>query len=67
LQEAIQKMLQQKQDTSDMENMDMTGGEMNHDETPVDTIDHSDMDMTGGEMNHDEMPTDTTDHSNMNM
>jgi Cu(I)/Ag(I) efflux system membrane fusion protein/cobalt-zinc-cadmium efflux system membrane fusion protein len=67
LQEAIQKMLQQKQDTSDMENMDMTGGEMNHDETQVDTIDHSDMDMTGGEMNHDEMPADTTDHSTMNM
>jgi Cu(I)/Ag(I) efflux system membrane fusion protein/cobalt-zinc-cadmium efflux system membrane fusion protein len=67
LQEAIQKMLQQKQDTSDMENMDMSGGEMNYDETPVDTTDHSNMDMTGEEMNHDEMPADTTDHSNMNM
>lgn len=46
LQEAIQKMLQQK-DTSDMEmeNMDMSGEEMNQDEMQVDTTDHSNMDM----------------------
>ena len=47
LQEAIQKMLQQKHDTSDMEmeNPDMSGGEMNHDEMPADTTDHSNMNM----------------------
>src|SRR5699024_7019999 len=47
LQEAIQKMLQQKQDSTDMEmnNMDSSGGEMNHDTEPVDTTDHSSMNM----------------------
>jgi Cu(I)/Ag(I) efflux system membrane fusion protein/cobalt-zinc-cadmium efflux system membrane fusion protein len=69
LQEAIQKMLQQKKDTSsiEMDNMDMTGGKMNHDEMQVDTTDHSSMDMSGGKMNHDDVQADTTDHSNMNM
>jgi Cu(I)/Ag(I) efflux system membrane fusion protein/cobalt-zinc-cadmium efflux system membrane fusion protein len=47
LQEAIQKMLQQKQDTSDMEmeTMDSSGSEMNHQEMPEDTTDHSNMNM----------------------
>jgi Cu(I)/Ag(I) efflux system membrane fusion protein/cobalt-zinc-cadmium efflux system membrane fusion protein len=47
LQEAIQKMLQQKKSSSDveMDNMDMTGEEMNHDEMPADTADHSNMNM----------------------
>lgn len=69
LQESIQKMLQQEQDTSntEMENMDMSDREMNSDEMPADTTDHSNMDMTGGEMKHEEMPADTTDHSNMDM
>ncbi|SMO89534.1 efflux RND transporter periplasmic adaptor subunit [Fodinibius sediminis] len=45
LQEAIQKMLQQKQDTSDMEmeKKDTTPGEMNHRTEPADTTDHSSM------------------------
>jgi hypothetical protein len=69
LQEAIQKMLQQKDGASsiDHSNMDMSGEEMNHDEMPADTTDHSNMDMSGEEMNHDEMQVDTTDHSNMDM
>jgi Cu(I)/Ag(I) efflux system membrane fusion protein/cobalt-zinc-cadmium efflux system membrane fusion protein len=69
LQEAIQKMLQQKEVTSneEMENMDMTGEEMDHNEMQVDTTDHSSMDMSGGEMNPDEVQADTIDHSNMNM
>lgn len=43
LQEAIQKMLRQKQDTSDMEmkNIEMSGEEMNQDTKPADTTDHS--------------------------
>ena len=53
LQEAIQKMLQQKQDAPamdkdmdmDMENMDSTNEEMNHEMEPTDTTDHSDMEM----------------------
>lgn len=47
LQEAIQKMLQQKQDTPDMEmeTMDSSGSEMNHKEMPEDTTDHSNMNM----------------------
>ncbi len=46
LQEAIQKMLQQKQDTPDMEMENMDGsGEMNHKEMPEDTTDHSNMNM----------------------
>lgn len=45
LQEAIQKMLQQKQATPDMEGMDMPGGEMNHETEPTDTTDHSGMNM----------------------
>lgn len=47
LQEAIQKMLQQKTSSPDkeMQDMDMSGGEMNHDEMPVDTTDHSNMNM----------------------
>jgi len=69
LQEAIQKMLQQKEVTynEEMENMDMTGEEMDHNEMQVDTTDHSSMDMSGGEMNPDEVQADTIDHSNMNM
>jgi len=47
LQEAIQKMLQQKQDTSDMEmeTMDSSGSEMNHNPEQADTTDHSNMNM----------------------
>jgi len=47
LQEAIQKMLQQKQSSPDkeMENMDTTEDEMNHNSNAPDTTDHSDMNM----------------------
>ncbi|MFH5886006.1 efflux RND transporter periplasmic adaptor subunit [Halalkalibaculum sp. DA3122] len=47
LQEAIQKMLQQKTSSSDeeMQEMDMSGGEMNHEKIPEDTTDHSNMNM----------------------
>ncbi|MBN2732986.1 MAG: efflux RND transporter periplasmic adaptor subunit, partial [Balneolaceae bacterium] len=47
LQEAIQKMLQQKTSSTDeeMQAMDTSGGEMNHEEMPVDTTDHSNMNM----------------------
>ncbi|TYP93600.1 membrane fusion protein, Cu(I)/Ag(I) efflux system/membrane fusion protein, cobalt-zinc-cadmium efflux system [Fodinibius salinus] len=47
LQEAIQKMLQQKTSSPDkeMQDMDMSGEEMNHEDMPVDTTDHSNMNM----------------------
>lgn len=47
LQEAIQKMLNQKSDTPDaeMEEMDMPGEEMDHETIPADTTDHSGMDL----------------------
>lgn len=47
LQEAIQKMLQQKTSSADeeMQDMDTSGGKMNHEEMPVDTTDHSNMNM----------------------
>lgn len=49
LQEAIQKMLRQKQDTADMqmnmENTDAPAGTMDHNMDPADTTDHSAMDM----------------------
>jgi Cu(I)/Ag(I) efflux system membrane fusion protein/cobalt-zinc-cadmium efflux system membrane fusion protein len=47
LQEAIQKMLQQKQSTADKEikNMDTSEDEMNHDGNAPDTTDHSNMNM----------------------
>ncbi len=47
LQEAIQKMLRQKQDSSDtdMKNMDRSGGEMNQSVDSTETTDHSDMNM----------------------
>ena len=47
LQEAIQKMLQQKQDSPDgeMGTTDPSSGEMNHDTEPADSTDHSSMNM----------------------
>ncbi|PAU94319.1 efflux transporter periplasmic adaptor subunit [Aliifodinibius salipaludis] len=47
LQEAIQKMLQQKTSSSDeeMQDKDISGGQMNHEEMSEDTTDHSNMNM----------------------
>ncbi len=47
LQEAIQKMLQQEQDSPDMnmEDMESNSEEMNHEIEPADTTDHSGMEM----------------------